>query len=267
MATESTPPDYTREVISGLELFIFGRDGNPNAPLVFVTHGRGGRVEHVFDSCRDLVKAGLIAIAVEQRNHGRRLLEESQNRDWSQSFPSDLYGIFAGTALDVSLLLDMIPARLGLATDCVGMTGFSLGGHATFIAMTLDSRIKVGVPVIGGGHFRLLMETRIAQYEVPAEQFDSYYPPALQRAVEKYDPYYHPERFADRPLLMLNGGADTLVPAACNQALEGVLRPHYTKPDHLKLSIYPGVGHEVPPAMWQEAVAWLSNWLPILAQT
>ena len=81
--------------------------------------------------------------------------------------------------------------------------------------------------------------------------------------MERYDPIHNAERFADRPLLMTTGEVDPLVPPECNQRLEKALRPHYENDDRLRLSIYPGIAHEVPPAMWDESKAWLKRWLPV----
>jgi dienelactone hydrolase len=253
-----TRPDYLTACVAGLEIHVFGAEERPRAPVVFVTHGRGGNVTDVFGPCRALAAAGLIAIGVEQRNHGRRLVDAQCNTD----NPADLmYGNILGTARDISLLVDLLPASLGLATGRTGLTGVSLGGHVTELAMTLDQRITAGASLIGSGDFRRLMELRAAKYEIPAERFDSFYSPALDAVVQRYDPINHPERFADRPLLMLNGEADDLVQLECNQRFEAAVRPHYRHPERLRLSVYPGIGHATPPEMWEEARAWLVQWL------
>lgn len=254
------PIDYIPACVAGLEMAIFGAE-KEGAPVVFVTHGRTGAAVHVYDYCRDLARDGLIAIAVEQRNHGRRMINFFCNDGWSLHHATDMYSIQLGTAMDVSLLIDFIPARLGLSMERVGMTGFSLGGHSTMLAMALDERIQVGAPVIGGGDYRHLMEKRAEQNNCPPGEFATYFPPALEAAVAKFDPISHPERFADRPLLMANGAIDNLVPISCNERFEAAARPFYTKPERLKLSAYEGYGHEMPPAMWDEVRGWLASWL------
>ncbi len=250
--------DYLTAYVAGIETFIFGAAENPGAPVVFVTHGRGGSAADIFGWCRDLSASGLIAVAVEQRNHGRRLVDRGGNHD----NPADMmYGILLGTARDISLLIDCLPARTGIATDRVGVTGGSLGGHATQLAMALEPRIAVGASLIGSGDYRRLMELRAARYGIGEEGFATFYPPALDETVRRYDPINHPDRFADRPLLMCNGDADNLVQLECNQRFEAAVRPHYTHPERLQLSVYPGVGHDIPPAMWAEAKGWLVQWL------
>ncbi len=251
-------PDYVTACVAGMELHLFGVDDNASAPLVFVTHGRGGNVTDIFEPCRDLAAAGLIAIGIEQRNHGRRLVDARCNSD----NPADLlYSLILGTARDMSLLIDCLPARLGIAADRVGVTGVSLGGHVTQLVMALDPRVTVGASLIGSGDFRSLMELRAVKYGIAAEQFAAFYSPALDALVQRYDPINHADRFADRPLLLLNGASDDLVQAECNQRFEAALRPYYTHPDRLRLSVYPDVAHATPREMWAEAREWLTQWL------
>ena len=127
--------------------------------------------------------------------------------------------------------------------------------------MARDARIAVGAPLIGGGDYRRLMELRAAANGCPPEDFAGYFPAALQAAVEKFDPIHHAARFADRPLLLANGADDPLVQLECNQRFAAAARPHYTEATRLRLSSYPGVGHQVPAAMWHEAKCWLQHWL------
>ena len=253
--------DYLPACVAGLEIALFGAEAHSGAPVVFVTHGRGGKASDMYAECRELAALELIAVAVEQRNHGNRLVDARANGNWSPVHAADMYGNLLGTAQDVSLLIDMLPARLGIDTARVGMTGISMGGHATLLAMALDTRIAVGAPMIGGGDYRRLMELRAAANGTPAEEFPRYFPAGLQSAVERFDPIHHLARFADRPLLLANGADDTLVPLECNQHFAAATLPYYAHADRLKLSSYPGIGHEVPPAMWEEVKTWLRRWL------
>lgn len=254
--------DFITVCVAGLTVDVFGAESLPPAsPVVYLTHGRTGMALHLHDWCRDLAGMGYIAIALDQRNHGRRLLDGRVNWDWSVTHAADMYGVFLGTAADISTLIDLVPARLGLTSDRIGMTGGSLGGHATLMAMALDPRIKVGVPLIGSGDYRRLMELRAVLNKCPASDFSRYFSPAMEAAVRHRDPIHNAAVFADRPLLMLNGADDKVVPLECNQRFEAAARPFYTDGSKLKLVAYPGIGHEVPAAMWAEAKAWFKTWL------
>lgn len=249
--------------VAGLEIAVFGREQNPGAPVVFVTHGRGGQLAGTFAGGADLAANGFIAVGVEQRNHGRRIIDARANQGFGRATAADMYGIIVGTATDVATLMDFLPARLGISTERCGMTGGSLGGHATLMATCMDGRIRAASALIGGGDFRRLMELRAESNGCPkpGETFADYFPAGLEDAVRKRDPIRHPERFADRALLMANAEDDPIVQIECARRLHSALLPHYTRPERLKLSEYANTGHNVPPAMWAEAVAWLRRWL------
>jgi len=140
------------------------------------------------------------------------------------------------------------------------MTGISMGGHTTLLTMAMDTRIAVGAPMIGSGDYRRLMELRGAANGTPAKEFPRYFPAGLQAAVARFDPIHNVARFADRPLLLANGADDTLVQLECNQRLAAAL-PYYTDAERLTPSPCPGVGHDVPPAMWAEVKSWPRRWL------
>ena len=143
----------------------------------------------------------------------------------------------------------------------VGMMGGSLGGHATLMAMAMDNRIRVGAAMVPGGDYRLLMTHRLQQHQVPPDQFDEYYPPALDAAVRKFDPLHRAAQFADRPLLMTCGGKDELVPAAAARSFYEAARVHYSDPARIALRVFEEAGHETPPEAWEQQKQWLRDWL------
>lgn len=255
-------PDYITECVAGIEVYIFGwQPDQPPRPVVFLTHGRTGSISGRFPQLRELASLGLVAVGIDQRNHGRRIITQCRNADWDQQAPAFMYGTIVGTAMDVSLLLDMMPAQLGLAMPKVAMMGASLGGHATLLAMAMDKRIDVGAAMIPSGDYRQLMRLRCESNNVPADELPLYLPPALEAAIARFDPINNAAMFADRPLLMTCGAVDPLVQPQTARSFHEAARPHYSQPDRLRLSEYPDVGHDVPPEMWQEVIAWLRCWL------
>jgi dipeptidyl aminopeptidase/acylaminoacyl peptidase len=248
--------------VGGIEVHIVGyQPGQEARPVVFYTHGRTGAIDPRSPQLRELAEAGFVVVALDQRNHGRRLIYQRLNQDWNADIPSAMYAIMLGTAMDVSLLIDMMPAQLGLEMPRIGMTGGSLGGHVTLLAMAMDERISVGGAMVPSGDYRQLMELRAESRQTPAEDWPEYYPAALNAAVRKFDPLHNAKAYSDRPLLLTCGGADPLVPPQTARSFYDAVKPCYTKPDRLKLSVYDGVGHDVTPDIWAENLDWLKRWL------
>jgi dienelactone hydrolase len=259
MKTKQT--DQKTFYVGGLEVYAFGLVPKSARPVVFVLHGRSGKAEDIFRYCRDLADAGMTALALDQRNHGRRLLDDRCNTGWNPDHAVDMYSTFLGTALDISFLIDWLPVKYKIPVKKIGVTGISLGGHASFMAMGLDKRIQVCAALIGSVDYRHLMELRAMENRSPKKDFPNYYPKSLQNLVARYDPINNLKTFSNRPLLMCNGAADTLVQAECNARFLKKLMPFYRNKNRLKQSIYPGVAHEVPDTMWHEARQWLLRWL------
>lgn len=255
------PLDYVPLCLGGIEVMVFGADGPTDKPLVIVMHGLTGTLYSDLFRCRDLAEAGFVAVAFDQRNHGRRLVDSRCHEYVTEASAVNLAGTVCGTAMDVSLLLDLLPLKAGIGTGPVGMTGFSLGGFATFAAMAFDPRIQVGAPFIASGHYRAHWEAMYRLEEEPKAPFEAYYPPDLDQRLGRFDLSAHPERLADRPILMLNGDADEIVPIEGNRAFERIARPHYKHPERLELRIWDGLGHEVPDDMWRAGIEWLAHWL------
>jgi alpha-beta hydrolase superfamily lysophospholipase len=255
--------DYYTAAVAGIEVFVVGWEPDAPRPVVFLTHGRTGSISGTLAAqAPALVEMGLTVVGIDQRNHGRRLINQRLNGDWRAEIPSAMYGIIVGTACDVSLLIDMLPAQIGLSMDHgVGMMGGSLGGHAVLMAMAMDRRIDVGAAMVPSGDYRMLMTDRMARNETPAEQFDEFYPPALDAAVRKFDPIHNASAFADRPLCMTCGGKDEVVPPATARSFYEAARSHYSDPERIVMTVYDEAGHATPPEALAQQLAWLGLWL------
>ncbi|KAI9136167.1 hypothetical protein BKA69DRAFT_1042776 [Paraphysoderma sedebokerense] len=101
----------------------------------------------------------ILTVTLDHRNHGSRLTDVTQNHGWKEkdilsntdllnpNHATDMYCIQLGTALDVLLLIDLLPLYLQTlvrkvashATTAIkwkwGVVGVSLGGHSTLLAV------------------------------------------------------------------------------------------------------------------------------------
>lgn len=149
---------------------------------------------------------GLIAASLDHRNHGSRSVDELANQAWNGGnlrHAQDMFSIYQGTALDVSLLIDHLPSYIltepiserqhSIITNLV--LGISLGGHAAWHCLFHEPRISAGIVVIGCPDFERLMFDRAARSKLDTwtgEVLDfkgsRYYPSALVEVVHKHDP-------------------------------------------------------------------------------
>jgi hypothetical protein len=127
----------------------------------------------------------------------------------------------------------------------------------TFPDESIDERVRFGVPIIGCPDYMALMSHRTTERGLSMEA--PYFPPALFRTIEEYDPAktaYSSDGtenpFLGKKILVLSGAADTLVPWSASQNFY----------DHLvvgeegskRAEVYEGVGHQFTSEMEEELI-------------
>lgn len=209
------PISWERRNIAGLLVTLYGLQELPKptteVTCLWLLHGRGDTQDSMAYTAAALLhawnrkrKAGdkyLIAICLDQRNHGSRMLDNTANVSWKQGNPThgpDMFNLYTGTALDVSLLISHLPAYLPSLTltehICLGV---SLGGHATWQLLMNDPRVRAGIVVIGCPDYIRLMTDRAVRSKVatcmdtnpPGLKFigSKDFPPSLIEAIKGRD--------------------------------------------------------------------------------
>ncbi|KAI8592472.1 Alpha/Beta hydrolase protein [Geranomyces variabilis] len=286
-ATPSAPTDPTQLVLGGLEVFIFGAVPAPrtgaSTSAVFFLHGRHSSARESFAVCQDLhsqlstllaPNPAPLVITFDQRNHGTRLVDPARNGAWKDgntTHAMDMYSLQWGTAVDVSTLIDTLPMALAVDVSAWGVCGISLGGHATLLALANEPRLECGVAIIGCGDYLALMTNRAARMTRKAKTPEEavLLPPASETAVNRQllallklrDPVNRPEAFGGKAVLLLNGGADKLVPAECNQGFIARVRDLMTPAKAFQEIVEDGIGHETTDTMKASTAQWFAKYL------
>jgi dipeptidyl aminopeptidase/acylaminoacyl peptidase len=158
----------------------------------------------------------------------------------------------AGTCEDISALLDHLRDDPRVDTGRAGITGISQGGFVSFLAITMDKRIKAAAPIIGSPD----LECRFGSSR-PFEEHSA----EVQELVRRYSPLRNFERMPPAALFIQNGADDEVVPVSGVRKLHEKLHPLYAgMPDRYAYREYPGVGHS-DTGMREPAIAWLQRHL------
>jgi hypothetical protein len=173
----------------------------------------------------------------------------------------------AGTALDISYLIDFLPSYLfpngERQIQQWLVAGKSLGGHSTWIALThgififnvmapcqpyffLEPRISLAVPIIACPDYMKLISRRAKYSNI--DLIPPSFPDGLREYIKQHDPAQTPytasnqsNPFLGKKILVLSGGADKLVPFACS---EEFVRNLFVGPEGAKeVVVAPDVGH------------------------
>ncbi|KAH8981585.1 Alpha/Beta hydrolase protein [Lactarius hatsudake] len=265
--------------VAGLSTNVYTRanlrDKRSSEPVVvlFFLHGRTQSADYLDPTARDAFSwaaekeatsreapRDFIVVTFDQRNHGKRMVDQRGNLAWSQNANQhnerhavDMYSTLIGAVKDVSFLIDVLPSYVFPHDErTIGewvLAGFSLGGHATWLALRNEPRIRIGIPICGCVDYLALMEQRAEKLGIPRTA--PYFPESLRALVGVYDPVAPPPgAFAGKRILVLSGADDPLVPWSVSRAFVEALDvgPRGKK----EVVVQPGAKHEYTDEMREE---------------
>ena len=260
-------------------------------PAVIVLHGTGGNKEGQRGWLKDLVKRGMIGVAIDARYHGARsggakgaeaynaaILRAYRAKPEEQEHP-----FYFDTVWDLWRVVDYLCTRPDVDPERLGMIGFSMGGIQTWLAASVDARIKAAVPAIAVQSFQWSLENerwqgragsiKVAHEGVAADLGKEKIDGAVCRALwgkvipgilDRYDCPRMLELFAGRSLLVVSGDQDPNCPVEGARIAIAAAEAAFAKagcPEKLKVMVAEGVGHKVTPEQSAAALEWFERWL------
>ncbi len=244
-----------RVIIGGLECDLFGRENGAEAPVVFFLHGLTQSKQFSEKYCESLAENGCVAIGLELRNHGERTVDSSLNQKTNPNYLRDTYGVYTGTACDISHIIDFLPAVLGFVPEKIGVMGFSLGAHCALVARVVDQRIDFVVPICGATDRKSMLKSRFIQKGGSEAEFECGLPLGMDELFKKYDPIHNLGKLRGCEVFMISGDADYVVPATTNENLLQAYKDRFGSTEGLSLKIYPDAKHQITEEMWGDVVA------------
>jgi dienelactone hydrolase len=203
-------------------------------PLVIATHGLGSFKAQVCGQvATELTAKGFAVMAADMPSHGER------RGDPMKQNPLVLFNLFQEAVIDVREEID-VAERLPEVTTKGGVVllGYSMGSWISSQAGPADPRVRAIVLMVGG--------------ESPMNFNLAIGPNAAEKSPEAALAH-----FAGKPILMLNGKQDPIVPAATAKAL-------YDSLAEPKKQIWYDSKHLLPHEAYLDAAAWVAK-LPMPA--
>jgi len=129
--------------------------GTKQYPAVIFLHGTSGKKENNRNILYQLAKRGIMGVAIDARFHGERIAGGAhgskeyvdaataawENKDQAHQTHPFLFD----TAFDLWRVTDYLVSRPDVDANRIGMGGISMGGMETWLAASVDKRIKVVV--------------------------------------------------------------------------------------------------------------------------
>jgi dienelactone hydrolase len=261
-------------------------------PAVIVLHGTGGNKEGQKGFMVELAKRGIIGVAVDARYHGERAggkkgaaaYNEAIAQAWrTKKGEAQEHSFYFDTAYDLWKTVDYLKTRDDVDGDRLGMIGFSMGGIETWLAASVDERVKAIVPAIGVQSFRWSLDndrwqaranTIKAAHEAAAKDLGEdkvnqkvcreLWNKVIPGILDQFDCPSMLRLCAGRPLLILNGEEDPNCPIEGARLAVASAEKAYKDAgaaDKLKVMVAAGVKHAVTPEQRQAALDWFEKWL------
>lgn len=122
-------------------------------PAVIFLHGTGRRKEDNKKILYQLAKRGIMGVAIDARFHGERIAggahgsteyEAAATAAWENKDKArQTHPFLFDTAFDLWRVTDYLVSRPDVDASRIGMGGISMGGIETWLAASVDKRIKV----------------------------------------------------------------------------------------------------------------------------
>ena len=240
-------------------------------PAILYCHWHGGEYdigkEEIFQTKHTpeppgpaLAKRGYVVMAIDAYCFGERNgqgpagpLDKGSSGEMSAS----KFNLWVGRTLwgmilrDDLMALDYLASRPEVDAQSIGVTGMSMGATRSWWLMALDDRLKAGVPVACMTRYQNL----IAHNALPKHGIYYFVPGMLNH----FDTEAVIALIAPRPLLFMTGDADGGSPADGIKEIEAKVKPVYDlygSGKNFRNEVYPGLGHQYLPEMWQKTLAW-----------
>ncbi len=139
-------------------------------PAVIFLHGTGGKKDEagIKNMLMQLTKRGIMGIAIDARFHGARIPGGAHSsteyvaavtKAWQNTDAAhQTHPFFWDTVYDLWRLTDYLVTRPDVDANRLGMGGISMGGIETWMAASVDKRIKVAVLDISAQSFKWSLE-------------------------------------------------------------------------------------------------------------
>lgn len=263
-------------------------------PVVICLHGTGGSKDDA--GIKNLLyrfsKLGFMAVAIDGRYHGERVNAmagrnayiEAIHKAWeNKDSVHQQYPFLFDTVYDLWKLVDYLSARPDVDSNRMGMMGISKGGIETWMAASVDTRIKVAVPVISVQSFKWSLDNErwqgrartiwsahvqaakdLGDTGVNSSTVRALWNKLIPRITDEFDCPSMLPLFAPRPLLILNTEKDQNCPLPGAQVAFKTTTAAYRSKnalDKLQIDVEPNVPHQFTPKHTEMAIAWFKKWL------
>jgi dienelactone hydrolase len=215
-------------------------------PAILLMHGSGGSksADYILACSEAMTAQGYATISIDAQYLGDRKRPGRSGDIRPDSFTSR--DAWVQTVIDQRRAVDYLQSRPDIDRSRIGYLGFSMGGMLGSILGGVEDRISCFCLAVPGGGFVQLAENVDKYPMLKARWPITVTPEVLARVAaiaNVIDPIYFVGRILPRPLLILVGTYDELIPPAATNAL---IEAAHARPENIERV---ASGHVLNPAV------------------
>ncbi|SHI87912.1 hypothetical protein SAMN05444401_1664 [Clostridium amylolyticum] len=222
-------------------------------PTVFLYHGWSSQKENHTMFGETLALYGYMVIIPDALYHGER---GSLNYDDATMAAKHFWEIVFNNIEESEKLIKMAVEELGADEKNMALLGHSMGGFSAAGIFTKHPEIKTVININGSFAYEKAEKLFLKAAEgftVPKEHLEE---------LRSYDPTSHKESFNLRPILMLHGEADAIVPIESQEYFYNEILEYYKEaPEKLEFTKVPRLNHYITIGMVEDTINWFNNHL------
>jgi cephalosporin-C deacetylase-like acetyl esterase len=119
---------------------------------------------------------------------------------------------------DIRRSMDVLATRPEVDAPRIGLVGLSLGAMLGTVTTAVDGRVKTAVLIVGGGDWNLILQVSQESAANARRGMGTVSSEDMAKLAD-VDPKNFAAKISPRPILMLNGRKDTIIPLASAKAL------------------------------------------------
>jgi len=193
--------------------------GTPPYPCIIIMHGYGGDKNGLQMLAPVFAMRGTTTFAIDAEYHGDR---KQPGSDTLSAYIYRNRDAFIQTVIDLRRAIDFLQSRPEMDGKRIGYIGLSMGGILGGILAGVDERVQAPILIVAGGDWGYLFANSQHPNAVQLRQKNPELfknPQKINEVVGTIDPVNWVGRIAPRPLLMINGKDDQIVPKECTERL------------------------------------------------
>lgn len=225
------------------------KEAKGQLPSILFYHGWGSNKENQRIRGFLLASIGYQVLLPDAIYHGQRGggkepdLEDAVKHFWETIFKN---------VEESKIIIDSLVKDYQADPERIGVSGNSMGGFTAAGIFAHNPDIKALVVLNGSCNWEDSNQVFKENFEI--EDLEAY--GAVEDRIGQMDPMNNLERLVNRPVLLLHGEDDVLVPMESQRLFYKKAKPLYEDQKNLAFVHYPYLNHYVTTNMMEEAMAW-----------